>query len=175
MRFFILLTFLVFSMLVSAQYKTPNTPTPPTPPNLNGVTTPPPSSADGAASGKTTSTTRTSSSSSSHVSTSRSHSSRSTISVHESDLSYSLKAEFDSNKWHELQEFLTDTMDNTYKIESNKSLQWWKKGNGDSVAYSFLLTTNSLKITIDKKLNSKAVTERLVEVAETLSNTISSH
>lgn len=174
MRFFILLTFLVFSMLVSAQYKTPNTPTPPTPPNVNGVTMPAASSTDETATGKTTSTTRTSSSSS-HVSTSRSRSSRSTISVHESDLSYSLKAEFDSNKWHQLQELLADTMDNTYKIESNKSLQWWKKGNRDTVAYSFLLTTNSLKITIDKKLNSKAVTERLVEVAETLSNTISSH
>jgi len=98
-------------------------------------------------------------------------STKTSVSVSDSDSSYSLHASFDSWKKEKLQKLLAENLDKNLLISTEKSMIWKKENNGET-AYSFTLTNEKLKVSIDKDLVSKSNFEKLKKLGEEISETL---
>ena len=98
-------------------------------------------------------------------------STKTSVSVSDSDSSYSLHASFDSWKKEKLQKLLAENLDKSLLTSTEKSMIW-KKENDSETAYSFTLTNEKLKVSIDKDLVSKSTIEKLKKLGEEISETL---
>lgn len=97
---------------------------------------------------------------------------RSSISVNDSDTFYSLRAKFTSDKKEEILKLLSDSIDDEYRNVSGKTYKWIKEENGE-VAFSFVVTDNQLKISIEKDLISNGTFNKFKNLGESLKTVIS--
>lgn len=98
-------------------------------------------------------------------------STKTSVSISDSDSSYSLHASFDSWKKEKLQKLLAENLDKNLLTSTEKSMIW-KKENNSETAYSFTLTNEKLKVSIDKDLVSKSTFEKFKKLGEEISDTL---
>ncbi|MCD0475869.1 hypothetical protein LPB87_15825 [Flavobacterium sp. EDS] len=96
----------------------------------------------------------------------------SSVSVNDSDTFYSLRAKFTLDKKEEIIKLLSDNVDEEYKSVSGKTFKWIKEENGE-VVFSFVVTDNQLKISIEKDLISNGTFNKFKNLGESLKTVIS--
>lgn len=96
----------------------------------------------------------------------------SSVSVNDSDTFYSLRAKFTLDKKEEIIKLLSDNVDEEYKSVSGKTFKWIKEENGE-VVFSFVVTDNQLKISIEKDLISNGTFNKFKKLGESLKTVIS--
>ncbi|MCV9930356.1 hypothetical protein OIU83_22040 [Flavobacterium sp. LS1R49] len=97
---------------------------------------------------------------------------KTTVSVSDSDNSYSLQASFDAWKTKKLEKLLSDNLDKSL-FTTDAGTKIWKKDSKGETAYSFILKGEKLKISIDKELVSDETFEKLKALGEKISETLS--
>jgi len=97
---------------------------------------------------------------------------KTSISVSNSDNSYSLLANFDAWKTKKVEKLLSDNLDSNL-LSTEAGTKIWKKENKGETAYSFVLKEEKLKVSIDKELVSNETFEKLKALGEKISETLS--
>lgn len=106
------------------------------------------------------------------VSTGQTKTTKTSISVSNSDDSYSLHATFDNFRTKNIEKLLSENLDKNL-FSTDKNTKIWKKENNGQTAYSFVLKEGRLKVSIDKELISKSTFEKLETLGERISETLS--
>lgn len=101
-------------------------------------------------------------------------SSSSSVSIQNSDASYSFKANFDSDKNEKVKKILTDNLDKKYMISKGQDIIW-RKSDDNEIAFTVTFKNGSLKMNVDKELNSGNAITKFEELGEELSETISNN
>ncbi|MCV9933756.1 hypothetical protein OIU80_15850 [Flavobacterium sp. LS1R47] len=96
----------------------------------------------------------------------------SSISVNDSDTFYSLRAKFPLDKKEEIIKLLSDNIDEEYRSVSGKTFKWIKEENGQPV-FSFVVTNDQLKISIEKDMISNGTFNKFKNLGESLKTVIS--
>jgi len=99
-------------------------------------------------------------------------SSSTSVSIHNSDTSYSLKANFDSDKNEKVKTILLDNLEAKYLISKGETLIW-RKADKDETVYTVTFKKGSLKINVDKELNSVNAIRKFELLGDELRETIS--
>ena len=99
-------------------------------------------------------------------------SSSTSVSIHNSDSSYSLKANFDSDKNEKVKTILIDNLEAKYLISKGETLIWLKS-DADETVYTVTFKKGSLKINVDKELNSVNAIKKFEILGDELRETIS--
>ena len=99
-------------------------------------------------------------------------SSSTSVSIHNSDSSYSLKANFDSDKNEKVKTILIDNLEAKYLISKGETLIW-SKSDADETVYTVTFKKGSLKINVDKELNSGNAIKKFELLGDELRETIS--
>ena len=99
-------------------------------------------------------------------------SSSTSVSIQNSDSSYSLKANFDSDKNEKVKKILLDNLDKEYQTSKEGVLIWQKK-DSDEVVYSVVLKNGILKMNLDKELSSGNTVKKFETLGSQLRETIS--
>ncbi|MDA6069929.1 hypothetical protein NJT12_09905 [Flavobacterium sp. AC] len=99
-------------------------------------------------------------------------STKTSISISNSDNYYSLLANFDSWRTKKLEKLLSENLDNSL-FSTDADTKIWKKDHNGETAYSFILKEEKLKVNIDKELVSNATFEKLKALGEKISETLS--
>ena len=102
------------------------------------------------------------------VATTNSKTTKTSVSVSISDNSYSLHAIFDSFKRVKLQKLLQENLDKSLLSTNDEKMIWRKENKGDT-AYSFTLTDEKLKVSLDRELVSASTFEKMKELGEKIS------
>ena len=102
------------------------------------------------------------------VGTTNSKTTKTSVSVSISDNSYSLHAIFDSFKRVKLQKLLQENLDKSLLSTNDEKMIWRKENKGDT-AYSFTLTDEKLKVSLDRELVSSSTFEKMKELGEKIS------
>lgn len=102
---------------------------------------------------------------------SSSKSTKTSVSISDSDGSYTLRAEFDSWKRAKLQKLLSDNLDKNFLTVRDNTMIWKKENNGET-AYSFTLSDEKLKVSIDKELVSKSAFEKFKSLGDEISDVL---
>lgn len=93
------------------------------------------------------------------------------VSVQNSDDSYSLNAKFDSYKKARIQKLLLENLDKEYLSKKGETLTW-KKTDNDEIVYSVILSSEKLKINVDKDFVSNATVEKFQSLGEKISEVL---
>ena len=99
-------------------------------------------------------------------------SSSTSVSIQNSDSSYSLKANFDSDKNEKVKKILVDNLDKEYQTSKGEILIWQKK-DADEVVYSVIFKDGNLKMNLDKELSSGNTIKKFETLGSQLRETIS--
>lgn len=97
---------------------------------------------------------------------------KTSVSISNSDNYYSLLANFDGWKTKKLEKLLADNLDSNL-LSTEAGTKIWKKDNNGETAYSFILKEEKLKVSIDKELVSNETFEKLKALGEKISETLS--
>jgi anti-sigma28 factor (negative regulator of flagellin synthesis) len=99
--------------------------------------------------------------------------SSSSVSIQNSDSSYSFKAHFDSDRNEKVKTILMDNLDSKYMISKDEALIW-QKLDSDEIVYTITFKNGSLKMNVDKDLISGNTAKKFEilgnELRETISN-----
>ncbi|MGO4773718.1 hypothetical protein ACEN2I_18855 [Flavobacterium sp. W22_SRS_FK3] len=100
--------------------------------------------------------------------------SSSSVSIQNSDSSYSLKAHFDSDKNEKVKTILMDNLDTKYMKSVGKTLIW-QKSDSDEIVYTVTFKNGTLKMAVDKDLVSGNAIKKFEMLGNELRETISNN
>ncbi|HEU4497332.1 MAG TPA: hypothetical protein VFR70_09795 [Flavobacterium sp.] len=105
------------------------------------------------------------------VSSTSSKTTSASISVQDSDDSYSLSAKFDSSQKAKIQKLLLESLDKEYLARTGEKIEW-KKSSNDETAYSVVLSSDKLRINVDKELVSASAAKKFKSLGEKISEAL---
>jgi hypothetical protein len=98
----------------------------------------------------------------------------SSVSIQNSDSSYSFRAHFDSDKNEKVKTILMNNLDTKYRTSTGESLIWQKSDSGE-IVYTVTFKSGDLKINVDKDLISGNGIKKFEILGKELRETISNN